>query len=401
MQDELQTSAEALAAELNRSVYIEAPGYIPLAVSAHYGAVDQARIDALLSRTESPELMAYYKPWRLDAADAPVHIPANEALGLLPRVVYPVRHNGRLFAHIWLIDADPPIGEADDIAVDRASRTIGRILFRRDEKVQERAYADESALRILLREDLAGRQGVLEEALRRHDAAADVPIVVLVARGITVASTGEPVTADALESFAAELGTTSGGTAMIPAAWAPELVALVPARGDVIAAAQRHAHAVRAVAARYGLRFAGIGFGSPVCGVDGLADSYRQGRYCARVAERLTPQEGCRVWDSLGTFRMFAEIPWTPSGVDMVQPGLSSLFDDDRSPLAVTLWTYLECAGDVQEAVGRLNIHRGTLYYRLGRAEELLGIQLGDGESRFRLHAGLQLAKLAGLGKDF
>ncbi|MCO4253734.1 PucR family transcriptional regulator [Pseudarthrobacter cellobiosi] len=398
MQDELQAAAEALAAELGRSAYIEAPaGFVPLAVSTHYGAVDKARIDALLARAIAPELLAYYKQWHLDAADKPVRIRGNESLGLLPRVVYPVRHNGQLLAHVWLVDADPPITETDDAAVARASRAIGRILFRRDEKTQQRAEADESTLRTLLREDLAGRQEALEEALRRRDIAAGGAIAILVAKGITVASTGCPVTSDALKSFASDLGATSGGTSLIPAAWTPELVALAPVRGDTKRTAPGLARVVRSVGARHNLRFGGIGLGSAVPGVAGLAASYRHGQYCARVNQSLDPHEGCKDWDDLGKIRMFAEIPWTLQGIDMVHPGLSRLFDDERSPLPMTLWTYLQCGGDVQETSGQLNMHRGTMYYRLGRTEEILGLRLGDGETRLSLHAGLLLAKLAGL----
>lgn len=397
MQDELQAAAEALAAELGRSVYIEAPGYIPLAVSTHYGALDKARMDALLARTVAPEMMAYYKQWHIDAADEPVHIPGNDSLGLLPRVVYPIRHNGRLLAHVWLVNAEPPLVDADDVTVARAARAIGRILFRRDEKTQQRADADESALRTLLRGDVPNRQAVLNEALRRHDIASNSSVTVLVAQGVSVASSQVNVTSEALKSFAADLGTASGGMTVIPAAWSPELVAVSPVRSDVQRTGHVLARVLRAVATRHGLQIAGIGIGASVREAEGLTESYRQAKYCAYVDRKLAPHEGYKDWDHLGMLRLFAEVPWTTDGVDLIHPGLGRLFEDRRSPLPGTLWTYLQCGGDVQQTIALLNIHRGTLYYRLGRAEEILGLSLSEGNTRLSLHAGLLLAKLADL----
>ncbi|MFK0008924.1 PucR family transcriptional regulator [Paenarthrobacter sp. NPDC090520] len=396
MQDELQATAEALAAELGRSVYIEAPGYIPLAVSTHYGALDKARMDALLARTIAPEMVAYYKQWHLDAADEPVHIPGNNALGLLPRVVYPIRHNGRLLARVWLVNAEPALVEDDDATVARAARVIGRILFRRDEKTQQRADADEAALRTLLRGDVPNRQAVLDEALWRHDIASGSSVTVLVAQGVAVVSSRVEVTSEALKSFAADVGTASGGMAVIPAAWSSELVAVSPVRGDVQRTGRALAPVLRAVATRHGLQIAGIGIGAAVHGADGLTDSYRQAKYCASVDRKLAPLEGYRDWDHLGMLRLFAEVPWNTDGIDLIHPGLGRLFEDTRSPLPGTLWTYLQCGGDAQQTISQLNVHRGNLYYRLGRAEEILGLSLNDGNIRLSLHAGLLLAKLAG-----
>lgn len=397
MQDELQAAAEALAAELGRSVYIEAPGYIPLAVSTHYGALDKARMDALLARTIAPEMMAYYKQWHIDAADEPVHIPGNETLGLLPRVVYPIRHNGRLLAHLWLVNAEPPLVESDHTAVARAARAIGRILFRRDEKTQQRAEADESSLQTLLRGDAPQRQSALDEALLRHDIASNSAVAVLVAQGVEVASSQVEVTPEALKSFAADLGTASGGLTLISAAWSPDLVAVSPVLGDVHRTGHGIARVLRAGALRHGLQIAGIGIGSVVRGAEGLADSYRQAKYCAKVDRRLAPHDGYHDWDHLGMLRMFADVPWTTEGIDVIHPGLQRLFEDPKSPLPGTLWAYLQCGGDAQQTIGQLNFHRGTLYYRLGRVEEILGLSLSEGSVRLSLHAGLLLAKLAGL----
>ena len=44
--------------------------------------------------------------------------------------------------------------------------------------------------------------------------------------------------------------------------------------------------------------------------------------------------------------------------------------------------TFLDCAGEVQRAARELRVHRTTLYYRLGRAEQISGLNLRDGRDR-------------------
>ena len=47
--------------------------------------------------------------------------------------------------------------------------------------------------------------------------------------------------------------------------------------------------------------------------------------------------------------------------------------------------TFLDCAGEVQRAARELRVHRTTLYYRLGRAEQISGLNLRDGRDRLLL----------------
>ena len=63
--------------------------------------------------------------------------------------------------------------------------------------------------------------------------------------------------------------------------------------------------------------------------------------------------------------------------------------------LEQTLETYLDNAGDAARATTALNIHRTTLYYRLGRLKSEHGIDLLDGLTRTDLHAALKLRRLA------
>ncbi|WP_237421681.1 helix-turn-helix domain-containing protein [Gordonia sp. SID5947] len=59
--------------------------------------------------------------------------------------------------------------------------------------------------------------------------------------------------------------------------------------------------------------------------------------------------------------------------------------------IVTTLQAYLDCGGDAQRTARTLNIHRSTLYYRLGRIRSALDADLGDGRLRTELHVGLRL----------
>lgn len=76
---------------------------------------------------------------------------------------------------------------------------------------------------------------------------------------------------------------------------------------------------------------------------------------------------------------------------------LSSLQEYDRlhaADLARTVQVWLETFGDASEAAGRLAVHPNTLRYRLRRAAEVSGIDLGDPRDRFALMIQLRLTPL-------
>jgi hypothetical protein len=69
--------------------------------------------------------------------------------------------------------------------------------------------------------------------------------------------------------------------------------------------------------------------------------------------------------------------------------------------LLLTLETYLDLGGDAQRTSAQLNVHRTSLYYRLGRIAQVLRVDLTDGLVRTQLHVALKqrrLAARAGLG---
>jgi hypothetical protein len=65
---------------------------------------------------------------------------------------------------------------------------------------------------------------------------------------------------------------------------------------------------------------------------------------------------------------------------------LTPLADDDHGKLAETLRTFLGCRFDRTATSKALNVHRNTLAYRLGRIEQITGLDLGSPRDLARVY---------------
>jgi DNA-binding PucR family transcriptional regulator len=61
--------------------------------------------------------------------------------------------------------------------------------------------------------------------------------------------------------------------------------------------------------------------------------------------------------------------------------------------LRATLEAYYEAGGRLEPAARALHIHVSTLRYRLGRVEELLGVDPREGDARLDLEVALRAAR--------
>jgi DNA-binding PucR family transcriptional regulator len=60
------------------------------------------------------------------------------------------------------------------------------------------------------------------------------------------------------------------------------------------------------------------------------------------------------------------------------------------SDLVGTLRVFLDCSGSWTTAAARLHVHVNTLRYRVGRVEDLLGVDLSNFTERVDLYLALQ-----------
>ena len=73
------------------------------------------------------------------------------------------------------------------------------------------------------------------------------------------------------------------------------------------------------------------------------------------------------------------------------------LEDHDRNhELLPVLELFYDNDGSVQEVAAKLHLHRSSIYNRLGRIRQLLGVDPLKGMVRLELHAGLKARRWAG-----
>ncbi|MFD6112633.1 helix-turn-helix domain-containing protein [Streptomyces yangpuensis] len=133
------------------------------------------------------------------------------------------------------------------------------------------------------------------------------------------------------------------------------------------------------------------GVADPVRGLADLPAAWEQAVAAARAAvaePRLGP---VAQWSRIGPYRLLASL-----GADPVDdPAARPLLAPAHRELARTAEVFLDCAGQAGRAAAALGIHRQTLYYRLGRVEQLTGLDLDAGEDRLLLHMALKASRMA------
>ncbi|WP_432545103.1 PucR family transcriptional regulator [Kineococcus sp. SYSU DK002] len=364
--DDVHRIVDHLAETLGRSVMLDDPDLDLIAGSRHFGDEDPYRVSVVLARGASPEAVEWFRRFDLATADGPVQVPGNEALGLRPRLCYPVRCNGLHLGALWLVDDGRPVEE--DRVRDACTR-LGRILAQR------------------------GHTGVLDEPL------VDALLVQLV-RGVDPTHVLDLLRAGRF----ADAGRRYAVAVAHPTAGAPTTL------HDLAHRASRTDHVVdhRIVAVEEfavlvaAVRRSGapadlppdatggaVGL-SDVGEVEDLRELFVQAALAAFAGHHLH-RGGVTRWGDLGPLTAFLRAATTP----VLTPALArfeELLAADRAGTAgATVAAYLRHAGDTTATAAELVVHRTTLRYRLEQVEARTGLDLTDGRDR----AAVQLALLA------
>lgn len=128
-----------------------------------------------------------------------------------------------------------------------------------------------------------------------------------------------------------------------------------------------------------------MGVGSVHRGPDGLAQSMSEAADAARLASNRAESGYVVHVDRLGLAQLL--LAWTAT--DTFTPAAAALLRpliDVPGDLVATLAAYLDCESSVVEAAAILGVHRNTVAARIARIEELLDVDLGNGDDRLALH---------------
>jgi hypothetical protein len=146
----------------------------------------------------------------------------------------------------------------------------------------------------------------------------------------------------------------------------------------------------RAISDQLGRRTSVIGIGSRCEVPADFPQSFTEARRALNIRLRSASPEGASAFDELGFYRLIDAAHRGGAVEGFVREWLGALLDYDESrnsELVLTLSHYLECGGNYAESAATLHIHRSTLRYRLSRIREITGVDIGNVDNRFNLHA--------------
>jgi len=385
----LQELVEDLAQQLNAPAVIEDDELRMVAYSPHGVLIDDIRRDSILVKHAPAAVSGWLRRFGLEAAAGPVRIPGDQDRGILGRLCVPVNYRGARLGYLWLIDDDERLGSTQVRTAAHAADQAGLLMF--GDMLGERMASG------VLAHLLSPVDELRAEAMRHIDDSGLLglrgPVIAVVVRTFGAAAPlPQPALAESLRDV------TRGRSAGTVIGLANPDHGVLVAHDQGAAAGHDLAEAARASLL---LRLqpevpvvAGIGDPSVLADARG---SYRQAKQAARVAATIGQAGPVARWHDLGVYRTLAQLPANAEAAASLDPRLTTLLDQADGPVITTLETYLDLAGDAKASAERLSLHRGTLYYRLQKAERIAGVDLRNGCDRLALHLGFKLARLIGL----
>ena len=370
----LQEIVDALSLSLGRPVLIDDAELRPLAYSTQFGELDEVRTASILGRHSPDDARVALFNEGIRTAAGPVHIPARPEIGMRARVCVPLVGSGRRLGYLWLFE-EPPVTESE-LRLARAAAAEAAALVGPDADAQLLRRRHEQQLVTSLLSPDTRQVETAAAALEAEHYLPLRPVCVWVAA--PAAPAGDEWSAEALDRLRARLSAKQALCAELDG----RLICLAGVRG---LAGNAVMEAFGALTAPRAL----VGQGEPVEDLRDAATSYRRALAALRVAAH--EESGTASWEQLGVERVVTALP--DSALEDLPDGLRRLLAGDEA-LVRTLEAYLDHAGDVKRTAAALSLHRGGLYYRLRRIEEVAEVNLHDGEDRLLCHLALRLARL-------
>jgi hypothetical protein len=380
--------ADATAAAVGGAVTIEDPQWRVLAYSNLGHPIDEARRDTILGRMPPISWQRRIEETGVGRALRFGTGVARLEGGLAPRLAAPVHAGGELLGSIWVAQGDEELGAAAEHQLAQiAERAAVHLLSHRaSEDIRRRMRGT------FVREILEGRLG---PQAGRDTVSARGPFTVLAFQpeaGSADLRFANPERILSIISLYSENAHPEAMCALID----DRFWALVPLPGgrEQERSIELAEKIVRGVEGATPVRL-NAGIGLPVATVADVPRSRRAAEQALRV--RAQRGGGARVVH-IGHVRAHAVL------LDLLEltcehPGLregklADLFAAEPERAAQhreTLRAYLDCSGNVAAAAERLGVHPNTLRYRVRRAVELSGLDLGDADERLVTELQLRL----------
>jgi len=389
---DLSAVAETLGHFLERSVLIENPALEVLATSQR-APVDESRGRTVEAGRTPPDraarLLKHGIYAKLRERMRPLRLASSPDLGMtMERVVAPIVVGREIYGYIWIVAGDRPLTDLDELAIEDAATVAGLVLLKEQAVREAQQVVGGDILTHLLHRDVELDVFTLEQAHlvgyqfdRPHQA---LFVIGRPAAGGTVAQLG-----GRLDTWLRGVG--EWGLVVVR----EQGIALVlEAKSHVVGqtVAQRLVSDISHPA-----QVLVVGVGQVYPEDKSLRRSYDEALEAADIGRRLGPDSRVVCFWELGLMDWLYRLPPEALSGNPYLGKIHLLAEHDRKTngdMVRTLDSYLEHGGALAEAAAALNIHRNTLLYRLGRAEEITGLDLRDVAQRLNLHVALKAHQL-------
>jgi sugar diacid utilization regulator len=397
--DELQRVAQALADKTGRAIAIDDPQMNLICHTAHDESVDPHRVASVMRMRAPDEVVAHAFAQGIATAEGPVKVPGLPEIELLPRICIPVRCQGLLFGYLWIIEPDGGLPPEHQEAAVASAAEAGQVLYRERLVDDLRDSRERELLRDLISDDPAVASAAADLLVDEEMLPAAGSLAVLVAQVSSTEREDVRTTMHAVLRRAGRRATPLVSLSMARAGGRGVLLLAgrrAPSASDLRAVAEQlRDELTKQLGDSVQVR---VGIGPVVAGPGQASASARRAREALDVTEKVPGFGTVTAWEELGVYRLLVQLPLDELPEDAIPDGLRTLMEQDtEGTLVETLETWLDEGCDSRQTVARLQVHRTSLYYRLGRIEEITGMSLNAGSVRLDLHLGLKLARLQGL----
>lgn len=381
---DLNAVTETLAVILERSVLIESPNFEVLA-SALHGPVDENRLRAIeLGYTPREVVYRMIKRGIYDELQQkmrPVRMGTMPDLGMtMERVIAPIIVRREIYGYIWIVAGDRPLADLDELAIDHAA-TVAALVLLKEQAVREAQQAARGDFLTQLLRPEAEHTGAALERAHALGYQYDRPHQMLFVIPKTQAAVG-PL-ANRLDNWLRGLGEWG-----LVVARERGIVVVVESKSNTAGQAQAQKLLSEMSTSAQPL-IVGVGQSTPE---KSLRRAFDEAFEAADIGQRLGSQKVLSFWD-LGLLNWLYHLPPDVLQSNPYLAKIKMLAEHDSQSsgeLVPTLEAYLDYGGALAEAASVLNVHRNTMLYRLGRIEEIVGVNLKEAGQRLNLHIALK-----------
>lgn len=129
-----------------------------------------------------------------------------------------------------------------------------------------------------------------------------------------------------------------------------------------------------------------------------LAAAYHEATLAIEIRSRLGQHDPVFKVRSLGAYRLIVRAASSPEAIELCRRTLGQVIEHERKhgfALLNTFRAYLDSGASPKAAAAALGVHPHTVEYRLGRLQELTGLDLRRNEERLTLELALRVLDVA------